>query len=77
MVGNGFLFHAEQVVWRDVESLAKVDDLLIIELNSSRFIIAVIGLIFIELFCELRLREPHCLARGFEIGSDAFGYRFV
>ena len=56
MVGNGFLFHAEQVVWRDVESFAKIDDLFVIELHPSRFVLAIIRLVFAELFRKLRLR---------------------
>ena len=56
MVGNGFLFHAEQVVWRDVESFAKIYDIFVIEFQPSPLVHAKIPLVFAELIRKFRLR---------------------
>lgn len=52
-------FKAEQIVRRNVEPLAEINDFFIVELDLARFIFAVIGLIFVEFFGDLRLRYAH------------------
>lgn len=62
----------EKVVRGDVQTIAQVDDFFVIELHFSRFVFAVIRLIFVQFFCQLCLRETFCLPRGFQI----FSYNF-
>ena len=58
-------FKAEQIVRRNVEPFAEINDEFVAHSYLARFIIAVIGLVFVEFFGDLRLRNAHRLPRFF------------
>ena len=71
---NDFLFNFKQIVRGYIESFAKINDFFVIEFDFSRFVFAVIGLVFSEFVGNLFLRKPHRFSCRFKIVSNNFSY---